>query len=72
MRSRTRSMRGEHCQIDAGPFNRMCGSFPLASLGAVQRFGRFREGLCCKTRLLFAAGPDLSIGQLVAFSAESV
>ena len=28
--------------------------------------------LCCKTRLLFAAGPDLSIGQLVAFYTESV
>jgi len=28
--------------------------------------------LCCKTRLLFAAGPDLSIGQLVAFSAEGL
>jgi hypothetical protein len=27
--------------------------------------------LCCKTRLLFAAGGDLSISQLVAFSAET-
>ena len=26
---------------------------------------------CCKTRLFFAAGSDLSIGQLVVFSAES-
>ena len=32
----------------------------------------FLMGLCCKTRLLFAAGPDLSIGQLVTFSAETV
>ena len=24
--------------------------------------------LCCKTRLFFVAGPDLSVGQLVAFS----
>jgi hypothetical protein len=28
--------------------------------------------LCCKTRLLFAAGAVLSIRQLVAFSADSV
>ena len=33
---------------------------------------RFYPDCVAKTRLLFAAGADLSIGQLVAFSAETV
>jgi len=33
---------------------------------AMPKFGRYWDGLCCKTRLLFAAGLDLSIDARVS------
>jgi len=66
---RTRAKR-RHSRPRPRPMMHFGRYWPIASLRGVAANGRFWGELCCKTRLRFAGGADLSVGQLVAFSAE--